>query len=267
MARKIEVIPARPEFTNRAERKQRKTRLAVYCRVSTSQEDQLESFENQQIHYRDYVASHPTYELVKIYADEGITGTNTRRREEFKAMIADCEAGLIDMVITKSISRFARNTADCLQYTRLLRDKGIGVLFEKEDIFTLDGKGELLITIMSSLAQDESRNISENITWGIRARFQQGKMHLNTNRFLGYDKDKDGALVINEAQAEIVRRIFDQFLDGLSPDIIASRLNHDGIPGVCGIPQWKNSTIKNILRNEKYKGDALLQKYITPSLF
>lgn len=263
MARKIEVIPARPEFTNRAERKQRKTRLAVYCRVSTSQEDQLESFENQQIHYRDYVASHPTYELVKIYADEGITGTNTRRREEFKAMIADCEAGLIDMVITKSISRFARNTADCLQYTRLLRDKGIGVLFEKEDIFTLDGKGELLITIMSSLAQDESRNISENITWGIRARFQQGKMHLNTNRFLGYDKDKDGALVINEAQAEIVRRIFDQFLDGLSPDIIASRLNHDGIPGVCGIPQWKNSTIKNILRNEKYKGDALLQKYIT----
>ena len=125
-----------------------------------------------------------------VYIDEGITGTNTRRREEFKAMIADCEAGLIDMVITKSISRFARNTADCLQYTRLLRDKGIGVLFEKEDIFTLDGKGELLITIMSSLAQDESRNISENITWGIRARFQQGKMHLNTNRFLGYDKDR-----------------------------------------------------------------------------
>ena len=149
MARKIEVIPARQELTNRAQIKQQKTRLAVYCRVSTDEEDQLESFENQQIHYRDYVAAHPEYKLVKIYADEGITGTNTKRRDQFKAMIADCEAGLIDMVITKAISRFARNTADCLHYTRLLRDKGVGVLFEKEDIFTLDGKGELLMTIVA----------------------------------------------------------------------------------------------------------------------
>lgn len=263
MARKIEVIPARRELTNRAEAKQQKTRLAVYCRVSTAEEDQLESFENQQIHYRDYVTAHPEYELVNIYADEGITGTNTKRREQFKAMIADCEAGKIDMVITKAISRFARNTADCLHYTRLLRDKGIGVLFEKEDIFTLDGKGELLMTIMSSLAQDESRNISENVTWGIRARFQRGKMHINTNRFLGYDKGKDDQLIINESQAAIVRRIFDEFLDGYSPDSIAGRLNRDNIPGVCGEPRWKNSTIYGVLRNEKYKGDALLQKYIT----
>lgn len=263
MARNIEVIPARRDITNRTQQKMKKIRVAVYCRVSTDFEDQLESFENQQRHYRNYVNTREDYELVKIYADEGITGTNTRRREEFKKMISDCETGLIDMVITKSISRFARNTADCLQYTRLLRDKGIGVLFEKENIFTLDGQGELLITIMSSLAQDESRNISENTTWGIRARFQQGKMHLNANRLLGYDKGKEGGLVINEAQAEIVRRIYEQFLDGLSPDIIASRLNSEGIPGVSGKPLWKNSTIKGILRNEKYKGDALLQKYIT----
>lgn len=263
MARKIEVIPARQELTNRAQIKQQKTRLAVYCRVSTDEEDQLESFENQQIHYRDYVAAHPEYKLVKIYADEGITGTNTKRREQFKAMIADCEAGLIDMVITKAISRFARNTADCLHYTRLLRDKGVGVLFEKEDIFTLDGKGELLMTIMSSLAQDESRNISENVAWGIRTRFQRGKMHMNTKRFLGYDKGKEEQLVINESQAVIVRRIYDEFLDGYSPDIIAARLNADGVPGVCGEPRWKNSTVYGVLRNEKYKGDALLQKYVT----
>lgn len=262
MARKIEVIPARRELSRTQEQPTKKTRLAVYCRVSTSEEDQLESFENQQIHYRDYVKSHPEYQLVKIYADEGITGTNTKRREQFKAMIADCEAGLIDMVITKAISRFSRNTADCLQYTRLLRDKGIGVLFEKEGIYTMDGKGELLITILSSLAQDESRNISENVSWGIRTRFQRGKMHINTSRFLGYDKGKEEQLVVNEGQAAIVRRIYDEFLDGYSPDIIAARLNRDKIPGVCGEPRWKCSTINGVLRNEKYKGDALLQKYV-----
>lgn len=262
MARAIEVIPARRELTNRAIRHRNKIRLAVYCRVSTDEEDQLESFENQQLHYREYAQMHPEYQLVKIYADEGITGTNTKRREQFKAMIADCEAGLIDMVITKAISRFARNTADCLHYTRLLRDHGIGVLFEKEGINTIDS-GELLFTILSSLAQDESRNISENTTWGIRARFRRGQMHINTNRFLGYDKDKEGKLVINEQQAAIVRRIYDEFLDGVSPDIISGRLNAEGVPGVCGKPRWSNSTIYSILRNEKYKGDALLQKYIT----
>lgn len=262
MARAIEVIPARRELTNRAIRHRNKIRLAVYCRVSTDEEDQLESFENQQLHYREYAQMHPEYQLVKIYADEGITGTNTKRREQFKAMIADCEAGLIDMVITKAISRFARNTADCLHYTRLLRDHGIGVLFEKEGINTIDS-GELLFTILSSLAQDESRNISENTTWGIRARFRRGQMHINTNRFLGYDKDKEGKLVINEQQAATVRRIYDEFLDGVSPDIISGRLNAEGVPGVCGKPRWSNSTIYSILRNEKYKGDALLQKYIT----
>ena len=263
MARSIEVIPARRELTNHAASKHRKIRLAVYCRVSTDEEDQLESFENQQIHYRDYAAAHPEYELVGIYADEGITGTNTKKREQFKAMIADCEAGLVDMVITKAISRFARNTADCLHYTRLLRDLGVGVLFEKEAIFTLDGKGELLMTIMSSLAQDESRNISENTSWGIRTRFQRGKMHMNTKRFLGYDSGKDGKLVINKEQAAIVKRIYDEFIDGCTPFSIAERLKSEGVPGVSGTPNWTHAAIEFILKNEKYKGDALLQKYVT----
>ena len=161
------------------------SRVFAYCRVSTNNEDQLLSFENQVTYYKDYAARHPEYELVEIYADEGITGTSTRHREEFKRMIADCEAGKIDMIITKSISRFARNTADCLKYSRQLRDLGIAVQFEKEAINTLEGSGELLFTILSSLAQDESRSITENCTWGIRSLFRQGKLHLNTNRFLG----------------------------------------------------------------------------------
>lgn len=200
---------------------------------------------------------------MRIFADEGITGLNTRKREEFKKMMDTCEAGQVDMIITKSISRMFRNTADCLLYTRKLKNKGIGVLFEEQNLNTLDSTGELLLTILSSLAQDESRNISENTTWGIRSRFQQGRLHLNTNRFLGYDKDKEGNLIINPEQAKIVRRIYDSFLDGVSPDIIASRLRKDGIPTIMGTTNWAASTIYGILRNEKYKGDVLLQKFYT----
>ena len=187
-------------MTNRAA-EARLIRLAVYCRVSTDEEDQLESFANQQAYYQRYVRNHPEYHLVGIFADEGITGLNTRKRDQFKRMIEECEAGHVDMIITKSISRMFRNTADCLLYTRELKKRGIGVLFEEQNINTLDSTGELMLTILSSLAQDESRNISENTTWGIRSRFQQGHLHLNTNRFLGYDKDKDGNLIINPDQA------------------------------------------------------------------
>ena len=263
MAREIQHIPARREAVNRAAVRERQIKLAAYCRVSTNNEDQLLSFENQVTYYKDYAARHPEYELVEIYADEGITGTSTRHREEFKRMIADCEAGKIDMIITKSISRFARNTADCLKYSRQLRDLGIAVQFEKEAINTLEGSGELLFTILSSLAQDESRSISENCTWGIRSLFRQGKLHLNTNRFLGYDKDEKGQLIINEPQATIVRRIFAEYMDGVNPDVIARRLCEEGIPGVMGEPKWVCSTIMGILQNEKYTGDALLQKTYT----
>ncbi len=167
------------------------------------------------------------------------------------------------MIITKSISRFARNTLDCLNYVRQLKDLGIGVTFEKENIFTLDSKGEVLLSILSSLAQDESRSISENSTWGIRRRFEQGKLHVNHTKFLGYDKDKNGNLVVNEKQAKIVRRIYKEFLDGKGANRIARDLALSGVPNWNGKAKWYEGSIRKMLTNEKYKGDALLQKTYT----
>ena len=200
---------------------------------------------------------------MKIYADEGFSGTSTKKREQFNKMIADCRAGKIDMIITKSISRFARNTLDCLNFVRLLKDLGIGVIFEKENIFTLDSKGEVLLSILSSLAQDESRSISESSTWGIRRRFEQGKLHLNHTKFLGYDKDPNGNLMINTKQAKIVRRISTDYMNGKGANRIAKDLEADGVPNWNGKPKWHGSTIQSILINVKYKGDALLQKSYT----
>lgn len=201
--------------------------------------------------------------MAGIYADEGISGTNTKKREQFRKMIADCEAGKIDLVITKSISRFARNTQDCLQYSRQLKNLGIGIVFEKENINTLDSTGELLFTILSSLAQDESRNISENCKWGIRTKFKNGEMHLNTFKFLGYDKDEEGKLVINPEQAKTVERIFNEFIWGRNPQEIAKELEDEGVPGCSGQTKWYTSTVIGILKNEKHMGDALLQKTYT----
>ena len=178
-------------------------------------------------------------------------------------MIEDCKARKIDMVITKSISRFARNTLDTLTYVRLLKDLGIEVFFEKENIKTLDSKGEVLLSILSSLAQDESRSISENSTWGIRRRFEQGKLHINHTKFLGYDKDKNGNLVINPKQAKIVKRIYEDFLDGKGANRIARELENDGTLNWNGRAKWYEGSIRKMLTNEKYKGDALLQKTYT----
>lgn len=265
MARNITVIPPTAKLTegNTAKKKVPKIRMAAYCRVSTDQEEQLSSYENQVNYYTNYIMNHPNYELIGVYADEGITGTSTKKRENFKKMIADCEAGKIDRIIVKSISRFARNTLDCLNYVRRLKELGIGVTFEKENIDTLDAKGEVLLTILSSLAQDESRSISENSTWGIRKRFEQGYLHVNTTKFMGYDKDENGNLVINEEQAETVRLIYDKYLRGRNYFSIAKELNGAGIPGWNGEVKWIASTIEKMLHNEKYKGDALLQKTYT----
>ena len=202
--------------------------------------------------------------MVDIYADEGISGTNTKKREGFNRMIKDCEAGKIDLVITKSISRFARNTQDCLLYSRKLKDLGIGIIFEKENISTKDSSGELLFTILSSLAQEESRNISENCKWGIRHNYQKGIIHMNTKVFMGYDADKTGTLIINKEQAKVVRRIFREFEEGWTPSEIAKRLNKDNVKGVTGKALWSWGTICTMLVNEKYKGDARLQKTYTP---
>lgn len=237
--------------------------MAAYCRVSTDQEEQLLSYENQVNYYTKFIKDNPLYTFAGIYADEDISATNTKKREEFNRMIADCREGKIDMIITKSISRFARNTLDCLNYVRELKELGIGILFEKENINTLDAKGEVLLTILSSLAQDESRSISENSTWGIRRRFETGKHKMSTKRFLGYDSDEKGKLIVNSRQAKIVVRLFQEFLDGKTTDYIKRIFEREGVVNWDGSTKWHATTMNSMLQNEKYKGDALLQKSYT----
>lgn len=234
--------------------------MAGYARVSTDHDEQLTSYEAQVDYYTRYIQSRNDWEFVGIYTDEGISATNTKHREGFKRMIADAIAGKIDLIITKSVSRFARNTVDSLTTVRKLKDKGIEIYFEKENIWTLDAKGELLITIMSSLAQEESRSISENVTWGHRKRFADGKVSLAFTHFLGYDKGMDGNLVVNKKQAEIVKLIYRLYLNGYTFHSIAKELTERKIPTPAGCKIWRANTIRSILMNEKYKGDALLQK-------
>ena len=231
--------------------------------MSTDHSEQLSSYEAQVRYYTNYIENHPDYDWAGIYADEGISATNTKKRDQFNKMIKDCRAGKIDVIITKSISRFARNTLDCLQHVRQLKELGVGIIFEKENIDTLDSKGEVLLTILSSLAQDESRSISENSTWGIRRRFEQGDVRVNHKKFLGYTKDEEGNLAINKKQAETVKRIYKDYLAGKGPNRIAKELESDGILNWNGKPKWYGSSIKSMLSNEKYKGDALLQKTYT----
>lgn len=260
------LIPARRQVGNNARKQEEekpKLRVAAYCRVSTDSDEQATSYEVQVEHYTEYIQKNPDWEFAGIYADDGISGTNTKKREEFNHMIDDCNAGTIDMIITKSISRFARNTLDCLKYIRQLKDMNIPVLFEKESINTMDAKGEVLITIMASLAQQESQSLSQNVKLGLQYRYQQGKVQINHNRFLGYTKDADGNLIIDPEQAEIVKRIYREYLEGLSMDKIAAGLERDGILTGAGGKRWHTSTINKILRNEKYIGDALLQKTYT----
>lgn len=237
--------------------------MAAYCRVSTAQEEQLLSYENQVNYYTTFINENPLYEYAGTYADEGISATNTKKRDEFKRMIADCRAGKIDMIITKSISRFARNTLDCLNYVRELKELGIGIIFEKENINTLDAKGEVLLTILSSLAQDESRSISENSTWGIRRRFEKGQHKMSTKRFLGYDTDEDGKLVVNWKQAAIVKRLYHEFLSGKTVDYIKRIFEQEGVINWAGSTKWQVTTLQSMLENEKYKGDTILQKSYT----
>lgn len=265
MARNVTVIPAsRTKIKGKkAQEHAEKIRVAAYCRVSTDMEEQLHSFENQVGYYTKYIEKNPDYEMVGVYGGEGISGTSLKKRDEFKRMIEDCKAGKIDLIITKSISRFARNMQDCLHYSRLLKNMGIGVYFEKENINTLDASGELLFTILSSLAQEESRNISENSQWGIRSKFKKGISHMNANSIMGYRKGADGNMEIDPDQAEIVKRVYREFLEGITPSEIARRLNEDEIKGVKGKVAWHASTVLGMLQNEKIKGDARLQKTYT----
>lgn len=260
----VMVIPARRQVGNNIKKAEKpKLRVAAYCRVSTDSDEQATSYEAQIEHYTEYISKNPDWVLAGIFADDGISGTNTKKRDEFNRMIDECHAGNIDMIITKSISRFARNTLDCLKYIRELKDKNIPVYFEKESINTMDAKGEVLLTIMASLAQQESQSLSQNVKLGLQYRYQQGQVQVNHNRFLGYTKDADGHLIIDPEQAEIVKRIYREYLEGLSMDKIAAGLEADGILTGAGKAKWHTSTVSKILRNEKYIGDALLQKTYT----
>ncbi len=263
--RKVTAIPATiSRYTATPINSTKKRRVAGYARVSTDHEDQTTSYEAQVDYYTNYIKSRDDWEFVAIYTDEGISATNTKKREGFKTMIADALAGKIDLIVTKSVSRFARNTVDSLTTVRKLKDEGIEIYFEKENIWTLDSKGELLITIMSSLAQEESRSISENVTWGQRKRMADGKVSFAYSRFLGLDKDKEtGKIVVNPEQAETVRLIFHLFLEGMTPHSIATELTSRGIKTPAGKDVWNQQTVRRMLSNEKYKGDALLQKEFT----
>ncbi len=260
----ITVIPARKRVgSTAAKEKVKKLRVAAYCRVSTETEEQNSSYEVQVSHYTEFIKKNAEWEFAGIFADDGISGTNTKKREEFNRMIDECMEGNIDLVITKSISRFARNTLDCLKYIRQLKDKNISVFFEKENINTMDVKGEVLLTIMASLAQQESQSLSQNVKLGLQYRYQQGKVQVNHNRFMGYTKDEEGNLIIVPEEAEIIKRIYREYLEGKSLAGIGRDLEKDGILTAAGKPRWRPETIKKILMNEKYIGDALLQKTFT----
>jgi site-specific DNA recombinase len=262
MAKSVTVIPA-SQIKKSAEGAKKKIRVAAYCRVSTEHEEQIGSFENQVSYYTELINNNPDWVMAGIFSDEGISGTGTKKRQGFQKLIRACREGKVDRVITKSISRFARNTADCLHYSRELKDLGIPIYFQKENIDTMAASGELLFTILSSLAQEESRNISENTTWGIRSKFKRGQPMINTERFMGYDKDENGNLVINPEQAKVVEKIFRYFLEGWTLEEIAQGLKAKNIPGVTGKAAWNANTIRRMLQNEKYKGDLLMQKTYT----
>ena len=264
MQKTVTTIPATiSRFTAAPIDSKAKRKVAGYARVSTDHEDQISSYAAQVDYYTNYIKGREDWEFVGMYTDEGITATNTKKREGFKKMVADALAGKIQLIITKSVSRFARNTVDSLATIRKLKANGVEVYFEKESIWTFDAKGELLITIMSSLAQEEARSISENTTWGHRKRFADGKVSVPFKHFLGYDRGADGNLVVNPEQAKTVKLIFKLFLSGLSFTAIARELMKRGIKSPAGKERWHPGTVQSILTSEKMKGDALLQKNYT----
>ena len=259
----VSIIPGKMEHGKKADAEQKILRVAAYCRVSTQLEQQESSFEAQKNYYTEKITNNPNWKLAGIYADDGISGTDMKKRDEFNRLLQDCEAGKIDMILTKSISRFARNTVDTLTTLRILRKKGVTVFFEKEHIDTHADNGEMIITVLSGLAQEESFNLSENTRWGIIRKFENGTIILNHNRFMGYTKGKDGELAIVPEEAETVRLIFRMYLEGTSIAGIKRHLEKEGILTVTGRKIWNEGTISKMLSNEKYMGDALLQKSYT----
>ena len=256
----VKIIPATVGVVAETEEPPKK-RVAAYCRVSTDQEAQETSLEEQMAHFNTVIAEHPDWELAGIYADEGISGTQVKHRVQFQQMIEDAKAKKIDLILTKSISRFARNVVDCLTNIRLLRNlrPPVSVYFDKERLDSLDEKAEVFLTMLASFAQEESRSISTNIKWATRSRMKAGTQKISTTSLLGYDTDDDGEMVIVTNEAEIVRTIYMSFDKGMHPAEIAEKLNALEIRTIKNNP-WTGESVKNILRNEKYCGDILFQK-------
>lgn len=254
----VTIIPAKPLEERQAMRRQ--LRVAAYCRVSTEEEEQQSSYEAQCNYYTDKIMTNPDWTMAGIFADEGISGTSTKKRENFNRMIRRCKAKKIDLILTKSISRFARNTLDTINYTRMLRAMGIGICFEKENINTLDLDSEMLITMLGAFAQAESESMSRNIAWGKQQAIREGKVSVNFKRLYGYVLREDGSPEIDPEKGAIVRRIFLRYLSGDSLRMIQDGLNADNIPGLTEGKPWQICGIKGILINEKYCGDVLGQK-------
>ncbi|WP_350342334.1 recombinase family protein [Proteinivorax tanatarense] len=260
----VRMIPAKAKKSRITDKSSKdKKRIGVYVRVSTDSAEQEKSYDLQVNYFKELVDKNPDWELVEIFADHGLSGTSTKKRVAFNRMMERCQNKEIDYIITKSISRFARNTLLALQSIRLLKSIGVGVWFQKENIDTLDGKGELFLTILSSMAQEESRSISTNTKWAISKKFQAGDIHMPTTYFLGYDTDESGNVVINDEQAEVVRRIYKEFLAGKGTPTIAKRLSKEGVPTARGNKHWTSYAVYQILNQEKYMGHCLAQKSVT----
>jgi site-specific DNA recombinase len=263
---RVRVIPAKVETNSDGGNPEgQKKKIAVYARVSTFEEEQQSSQELQESYFTEMIANNENWELYKVYADHGVTGTNTKNRTAFNGMIEDAKEQKFDLIITKSISRFARNTLDCLTYVRMLKglNKPVGVIFDRERISSLDSSSEMLLTIIASISEEESKTISANVCWGVTKRFSQGIPHIPTTYFLGYDEDEEGNLIINEKEAKTVRRIYKELLAGKGTVIIAKGLTKDKVKTARGNTKWTSDSVLKLLRNEKYAGHALCQKSVT----
>lgn len=258
-ARIIE-IPATRQIRSGKNNTMRKMRVAAYCRVSTEEEEQQGSFETQKLYYTEKINSTSEWELAGIYADDGISGIHTKKRDGFNQMIQDCKKKKIDLILTKSISRFARNTLDSIQYVRMLKAIGIAVIFEKENINTSTMNSEMILTVLSAFAQAESESISQNVARGKRMGFRQGKFPFPYGQILGYRKGLDGKPEVIPEEAEVIRMIFNSYLQGASLLTIKKKLEAGGVLTARGNKKWSSESVQRILQNEKYCGDVLLQK-------
>lgn len=265
-AKNVTVIPAKTQGPAPGQPAKKKLRVAAYCRVSTDKDEQLNSFEVQKTYYTEKIASNPNWKMADIFADEGISGVSMKKRDEFKRMLRHCREGRIDMILVKSVSRFGRNTVDVMRTVRSLREKNITVLFEKENLDTSQMTSELMLAFFSAFSQSESESIRENIIRGNAMAYAQGKVSISPTMF-GFRKGSDDEIAIDEEQAQVVRMIYNDYLDGMTPGDIKKKLEKLHIKTAFGRDTWNTTVILGLLQNEKYRGDALLQKTFSPSLF